>query len=126
VRADLGTIKFLGTEVVNAHPELKHWGVGSPAKVPLDDLVVARGTYDPLKRMRIDALYPIISGYDCQVALGYYLHLADPLQFRQLSATVAFSPYGVEGSERFHANVEFQTPNWKLTYWHNLSDVYDL
>jgi hypothetical protein len=32
----------------------------------------------------------------------------------------------VHGSERFHANVEYQTPNWKLTYWHNLADVYDL
>ena len=35
VREDLGTIKFLGTEVVNARPELKEWGIGSPAKVPL-------------------------------------------------------------------------------------------
>ena len=22
--------------------------------------------------------------------------------------------------------MEYQTPNWKLTYWHNLADVYDL
>ena len=32
-RDDLGTVEFLGTKVVNAHPELKHWGVGSPAKI---------------------------------------------------------------------------------------------
>ena len=36
VREDLGTVRFLGTEVVNTRPELKQWGVGSPAKVPLD------------------------------------------------------------------------------------------
>jgi hypothetical protein len=26
-------VEFLGTKVVNTHPELKQWGVGSPAKV---------------------------------------------------------------------------------------------
>ena len=30
---DLGTVEFLGTRVVKTHPELKTWGVGSPAKV---------------------------------------------------------------------------------------------
>jgi hypothetical protein len=126
VRQDLGTIKFLGTEVVNAHPELKEWGVGSPAKVPLDQLITDRGTYDPFKRMRFDAHFPIISGYGQKPAFGYYVHLADPLQFRQFSADVSFSPYHVEGGQRFHFDAEYQTPNWKLTYWHNLSDFYDL
>ena len=60
-------------------------------------------------------------------ALGYYFHLADPLQFSQLSATIAVSPFGrIKTRERFHLNVEYQTPYWKLTYWHNLADVYDL
>jgi hypothetical protein len=127
VREDLGTIEFLGTRVVNARPELKQWGVGSPAKVPLDHLITARGTYDPFRRMRFDAHYPITSGYDRSPALGYYFHLADPLQFRQFSASVAVSPFRkVHGSERLHVNLEYQTPNWKLAYWHNLADVYDL
>ncbi len=126
VREDLGTIEFLGTRVINAHPELKQWGVGSPAKVPLETLITQRGTYDPFQRMRFDAHYPIVSGYDRKAAFGYYLHLADPLQFRQFSASLALSPYKVKGGQRFHANLEFQTPNWKLNYWHNLADVYDL
>jgi hypothetical protein len=126
VREDLATIRFLGTEVVNARPELKQWGVGSPAKVPLDALITQRGTYDPFQRMRFDAHYPIVSGYDRKAAFGYYFHIADPLQFRQFSASLAFSPYKVRGGQRFHANIEFQTPSWKLAYWHNLSDVYDL
>jgi hypothetical protein len=125
-RQDLGNIHFLGTEVVNAHPELKQWGVGSPAKVPLDQMITARGTYDPFKRMRFDAHFPIVSGYAQKPAFGYYIHLADPLQFRQISASASLSPYHVRGGQAFHADVEYQTPNWKLTYWHNLADFYDL
>ena len=127
VREDLAPVHLLGTEVVKARPELKEWGIGSPAKVPLDDLVTARGFYDPTQRMRFDAHYPIVSGYDRKPAVGYYFHLADPLQFRQFSATVAISPFGqLKNSERLHLNVEYQTPYWKLNYWHNLADIYDL
>jgi hypothetical protein len=126
VREDLANIRFLGTEVVKARPELKQWGVGSPAKVPLDELITERGTYNPFKRMRFDAHYPIATSYDEKPAFGYYWHIADPLQFRQFSATLAVSPAGVPDGERFHANVEYQTPNWKLNYWHNLADFYDI
>ncbi len=126
VREDLAPIKFLGTLVVDTHPELKQWGVGSPAKVPLDQLITNRGTYDPFRRMRFDAHYPIVSGYGQKAAFGYFLHVADPLQFRQFSADVSISPYHVHGSERLHVDFEYQTPNWKLTYWHNLADFYDL
>ena len=126
VRDDLASVRFLGTEVIKKNPELKDWGVGSPAKVDLDSMVTQRGFYEPTQRMRFDAHYPIVSGYQRQPAFGYYIHVADPLQFRQLSASVAYSPFKVKGAEKFHANVEFQTPNWKLQYWHNLADVYDL
>ncbi|MEO6432937.1 MAG: WD40 repeat domain-containing protein, partial [Sphingomicrobium sp.] len=127
VKTDLANVRFLGTEVVKAHPELKLWGVGSPAKIPLDSLVRNRGFYTPTKRMRFDAHYPILSGYAQSPAFGYYVHIADPMQFAQLSASIAYSPLDkVKGGEKFHANVEYQTPNWHLQYWHNLSDVYDL
>src|SRR5438874_2412541 len=93
VREDLGTIELLGTRVVNTWPVLKTWGVGSPAKVPLDQLITARGTYDPLRRMRFDAHYPIISGYGQKAAPGFYFHIADPLQFRQFSDSLSLSHY---------------------------------
>ena len=127
VREDLAAVRLLGTEVIKAHPELKAWGIGSPAKVDLEPLITARGFYNPTDRMRFDAHYPIVSCYARKPAVGYYFHLADPLQFRQLSASIAVSPTGhFNTSERIHINAEYQTPNWKLNYWHNLADVYDL
>ncbi|MGH6728613.1 MAG: hypothetical protein ACREBK_00525, partial [Sphingomicrobium sp.] len=127
VREDLASVRFLGTDVIKAHPELKEWGIGSPAQVQLDELVTARGFYRPTRRMRFDAHYPIMSGYARKPAFGYYFHVADPLQFSQLSASIAVSPFGkLKTKERLHLNVEYQTPYWKLAYWHNLADIYDL
>jgi hypothetical protein len=126
VRDDLASVRLLGDEVIKANPVLKTWGVGSPARIPLDELVTNRGTYNPFKRMRFDAHYPMLSAYGQKPSFGYYLHIADPLQFRQFSADISVSPYHVDGGEKLHLDAEYQTPNWKLTYWHNLADFYDL
>ncbi|MEO6255525.1 MAG: hypothetical protein ABIO69_01820, partial [Sphingomicrobium sp.] len=127
VREDLGTIEFLGTKVVNAHPELKQWGVGSPAKIPLDQLITDRGKYRALERMKLAASYPMIQGYQKQLSPGYYLHFEDPLQFSQVSATLSVSPFGkMRTSDRLHAAIEYKSLSWELSYRHNGADFYDL
>ena len=126
-REDLGTIEFLGTRVVNTHPELKEWGVGSPAKIDLESRITERGMYNATKRMKLAASYPIVEGYKQKSTVGYFLHFEDPLQFHQLSAAFSLSPWGeTEDDERLHADIEYKTLNWNLRYWHNDADIYDL
>ena len=127
IRNDLGTVEFLGTRVVNTHPELKTWGVGSPAKVDLDARIKQRDMYHATERMKLSAAYPIVEGYKQKVGVGYYFHFEDPLQFHQLSAAVSISPFGeMPHSERLHADIEYRSLDWKLRYWHNDADIYDL
>ena len=127
VRDDLGTIDFLGHQTIVAHPELKSWGVGSPNKIDLDALITERGKYKPTERMRLAATYPIIEGYLGRPTTGYYFHFEDPMQFHQFDAALSVSPQGHAGlSDRLHADVEYRTQNWKLRYWHNDADIYDL
>jgi hypothetical protein len=126
-RDDLGTIEFLGTRVIRAHPELKSWGVGSPAKIPLDDLVTERGKYRATKRMKLAAAYPIIEGYQGQISPGYYVHFEDPMQFHQLDMTLSYSPWGpIPRRDRLHFSVKYKTLDWTLQYKHNGADFYDL
>ncbi len=127
VKNDLGTIEFLGTKLVHTHPQLKEWGVGSPAKIDLDARINQRSMYRATPRMKLAAAYPVVEGYKQEPALGYYFHLEDPLQFHQLSATVSVSPFGeMRDKERLHADIEYRSLNWKLRYWHNDADIYDL
>ncbi len=127
VREDLGTVSFLGTQVIRAHPELKTWGVGSPAKIDLEPLITARSHYNPGKAMKLAAAFPVVEGYLGRPTFGYYLHFEDPLQFRQLSGSFSVSPFGRgNASDRLHADVEYKTLDWKFRYWHNDADIYDL
>lgn len=127
VREDLGTVEFLGNRLVTAHPELKTWGVGSPAKVPLDQLITERGKYVPGRRMKLAAAYPVVEGYKGIPSLGYYFHFEDPMQFSQVNVTLGVSPTGnLRLRDRIHAAVEYKTLDWRFRWLHNAADFYDL
>jgi len=124
---DLGTIKFLGAEIAAKHPIVKQWAVGSPSAVPLDRLILERGKYRPRQEMKFASIYPVIEGYRGDVAAGVHAIFEDPLQFQQASATIGYSPgQGVPDDERLHVNLEYKTLKWRLRYWHNGADFYDL
>jgi hypothetical protein len=128
VREDLGTIEFLGTRVINTHPELKNWGAGSPAKVPLDELITSRGMYRAAQQRRFAATYPIVEGYQGAISPGWFFHWEDPLQFNQINASLSVSPFkhDMRDKDRFHAKLQLKTLNWDITYLHNGADFYDL
>ena len=127
VREDLGTIEFFGTRVINEHPELKQWGVGSPARIPLDEMITERGTYSPGGRMKLAAMYPIVEGYKKKASPGYFFHFEDPMQFHQINASISVTPYGdMRDKDRLHAKLQYKTLNWDLRYQHNGADFYDL
>jgi hypothetical protein len=127
VRDDLGTVDFLGTRVVSKHPELKQWGVGSPAKVPLDEIVTARRHYVPGARRKLAAAYPIIEGYKGAFSPGWFFHFEDPMQFSQINASVSISPFDdMRTRDRLHARLQYKNLNWDLKLLHNAADFYDL
>jgi len=127
VEQDLGTVDFLGTRVVNEHPELKQWGVGSPAKIDLDSMITARSKYNSTRRMKLAATYPILESYKKTAAPGWFFHFEDPLQFTQINASFSVSPFNhLPTKERFHADLELKSLNWDIQYRHNGGDFYDL
>ena len=127
VQQDLGTIDLFGTRVVNAHPQLKQWGVGSPAKIPIDELITARGKYDPGGRMKLASMYPIVEGYKGAISPGYFLHWEDPMQFKQINASISISPFDpMRMRDRLHVKLQYKTLEWDVKYQHNGADFYDL
>jgi len=124
---DVGSVKFLGAEIAAAHPIVKQWAVGSPASVPLDSLITERGKYVPNREMKLASIYPVVVGFQGDVAAGVHAIFEDPLQFHQVLATLAYSPESnVPDDERLHVDLEYKTLKWRLRYSHNGADFYDL
>jgi len=127
VQEDLGTVEFLGTKVVNERPELKGWGVGSPAKIDLDSLITGRSKYNSARRLKLASMYPIVEGYKGAISHGYFFHFEDPLEFNQINASFSVSPFNqLSTKDRFHAKVELKSINWDVEYRHNGADFYDI
>ncbi|MBV9330256.1 MAG: hypothetical protein JOZ55_01750, partial [Alphaproteobacteria bacterium] len=124
---DLGTIKFLGTETINKHPVMRTYAVGSPANVPIDQMITNRGEYIPRDEMKLDASYPVAQGYKGHVGVGWYLNFEDPLLFNQVQALFSISPAGdLKRWELLHADLSYHTLYWRIRYWHNEANFYDL
>ncbi|MBV9904957.1 MAG: hypothetical protein JO346_10305 [Alphaproteobacteria bacterium] len=124
---DLGNIKFLGAEVAAQHPIVKDWAVGPPSRIPLEQLITDRGFYKPEDELAFDGMYPIVAGYKGHLALGWHFQFEDPLQYDLLQANISVSPAGnITGGEWFHADVSYSDLYWRLKYWHNDADFYDL
>jgi hypothetical protein len=125
--SDLGNVKFLGTALADAYPIVKSWAVGSPSKIPFESMITARGSYHAEDELKFDGSYPVIAGYKGHIAAGWHVQFEDPMEYDQLSADLTFSPAGdLPQGEQFHGDVAFETLSWKIRYWHNWADFYDL
>jgi hypothetical protein len=124
---DVSAIRFMGTDVARKHSIVTQWGVGSPADVPIDDMITHEGLYVPHRELQGVGRYPIIEGYQGSVSLGYNLEFADPILFNTLTMNASYSPdRSLSASERLHADIEYQMMDWRFRYWHNNADFYDL
>lgn len=124
---DLGAIKFLGNEVIEEHPELKSWQVGSPGDIPLEKMVTKRDKYVPIRELGLESAYPVLQGYKKQVSIGWAFNFADSMQFNKLGITVDYSPaMSLPASERKHISIDLERLNWDFHIKHNGSDFYDL
>ena len=123
---DLGTVRFLGAEIAERYPVVTTWAAGSPANVPLDQLITERGRYVPRDEMRLGAMYPVVEGYRGQAAFGYHVQFEDPMQFNQLQATLSYSPDSPFDNQDWHFDLSYHTLKWRFEYRHNGADFYDL
>lgn len=126
-REDLEAARYLGQEVVEKHPVLESWNVGSPLKVDLEKVRTDAGIYHPGRYVHLASAYPVLEGYKDSIAAGYRLHFADPASMHSIVATVGVSPDGDLGSnERWHAAVRWDHWPWFVKAGHNATDFYDL
>jgi len=124
---DLGTITLLGNEIVQKHPIVRDWAVGSPADIDLDALITNRGKYVPNRELEFAGAYPIIEGYRDSLALGWSLYLQDPLMYDELRMDLSYNvDSSLDSSQRLHVDVDYKHIFWHFRYWHNDANFYDL
>ena len=133
---DVSSISFLGTEVVNKYPQLKEWQVGSPADIPLDELITKEEPYSSFRNLGLQSIFPIIEGYKDEFALGVNATFSDPIVLDSIDVSLSHSiDSDLPSGEDIHAKIEWrhvvtrQTPlsgTWRGVLRNNAADFYDL
>ena len=133
---DVSAISFFGTEIVRKYPELQDWQVGSPADIPLGEMITYDGDYSGIRKIGLESTYPIIEGYKDEIALGMNATFSDPLMLDRIDFSVSHSiNSSLPSSEDIHAILEWQhlvtraTPlsgKWTMSLRNNPAYFYDL
>lgn len=129
----LGSIKFFGEQVIERHPALADWQVGSPAEIPLEQLTIAEGQYDAVSNMRLESVFPVLEGYKSSIGPGLHATIGDPIGFNRLAVTASVSP-NQESGERGHVRIRHQYQridqllpgSWTTELTYNRADFYDI
>src|SRR5207247_2031204 len=110
---DVSAITFLGQQVIEKYPVLQTWAAGSPGDVPIESVVTRSGPYDPLKRLQVESMYPVVAGYKDVAAYGVYTRFSDPVQLNTATLSASYSPSGdIGASERIHLAAEYRRYDW--------------
>ena len=124
---DINPITFFAEQLVEEHPVIKTWNVGSPAKIPFDTMPKRTGTYRLAGGLRRESFYPIVQGYKSSPGVGLRLNLSDPLQLNRLHLSASYSPdTGLPSSERVHLAAAYERFDWRASGSLNNADFYDL
>ncbi|PWB72212.1 MAG: hypothetical protein C3F15_11435 [Holophagae bacterium] len=124
---NVAAITFLGNEIVKQHPVVKEWVAGSPADVPLDEMITGQGEYHGFKSVNLESIYPVVQGYKDSAAVGLRLNLSDPILFNRLNLTASYSPDGsLPSDERTHLELNYDRYDWRVALNYNHADFYDL
>ncbi len=123
---DVNAVKYLGQAVVEKHPIVREWVLGSPLEIEPDSLITYRGSYSPPRSLRVSAAYPIAEGYKDYVSYGMRFDLLDPVMLNALEFNVSYTPTErLPKDERFHFRFNYQYIYWTLTGSYNKADFYD-
>ena len=125
--ADVSAITFLGQQLVERHPVIKGWMVGSPAAIPFDPSQARTRAYRPVRSLGLESFYPIVEGYKNTAAPGVHFAFSDPIQLNRAGLTASYSPDGsLSAGERLHLRADYERREWKGRFRLNDADFYDL
>ncbi|MGD8636678.1 MAG: hypothetical protein PVI48_09435, partial [Gammaproteobacteria bacterium] len=130
---DVSAISFLGTRVIQAHPELAEWHAGSPAEVPLDELITGEGTYVPRENISLESVYPVVQGYKDSVGPGVHANFSDKVGFDRIGLTASVTPTK-SSNEQLHMYAkwrhqrldQFLPGAFTVELKYNYADFYDI
>lgn len=125
---DVAAIRFLGQAIVDRHPIVKDWMLGSPLDVEIDTTAFEPFDYRGLRDVRLGTVYPILEVYKDRVAYGVRLNFQDPMWLHGIDLTASYTPSpsgALADEETPHVTLKYDHWPWTIKGTVNRADFYD-
>ncbi len=140
-------IEFLGNATIEKFPVLETWElpIAKVQQINNDSLIIHKGKYEAGKLMKVNSAYPVLTGYKNFVGIGYTVNIGDPLSFKEIELSVAYTPkswvngiasesdstnMSLDDDEQFHfalsGKINRHTNTYTFSATHNQANFYDL
>jgi hypothetical protein len=123
----IGSITFLGEEIVKNHPIVTTWKLPPPSSVDLGPMIKRDGDYHPFGSVRMRSVVPAVLGYKNVGAYGLRASFSDSLDINRLALSASYTPnMATPKNERLHLKATYSYLDWTLHASLNNADFYDL
>jgi len=127
----LPAIDYFGQKIIDRNPQVTKWGLGTVQfgnHRNGDGSSLKKTAYSGISQLKFRSFIPIISGFQNQKVVGFYTHIADPLQNYDFTFEVGIPVHNRKtGNPKFHFKGKYEyNRQLKLAFEHNASSFYDL
>ncbi|MFZ0007657.1 MAG: hypothetical protein WAK94_05425, partial [Steroidobacteraceae bacterium] len=114
-------------QVAEKHPEVQSWVAPAPSSEPYDTQIVHQGPYTPARELSLEAVLPVVEGFENSAALGVSARFSDPVLLDWVALDTSYSPDdGLPSKERLHFSATGHQGDWTGGVAWNGADFYDL
>jgi hypothetical protein len=119
-------IRFLGQAIVEEHPVVKDWTLGSPREVNLDSLTIEAGDYSAFRNIQLTSVYPIVQSYKTRVAWGLRASFMERNALHLFDIDALYTPSeSLPDDEKGHVEATYLLWPWEFSFTYNRADFYD-
>ena len=125
----VSAIHFLGQEIVENHPIVMDWILPPPSQniIDVNSIKIGVSDYKPIRKLKLNSIYPIIHGYKDYVSPGVKININDPMKLHNIGIELSFTNNSLlKNDENVHASASYEFSDWAITGTYNGADFYDL
>ncbi len=126
--SELPAIKYMGERILDKSSKVLSWAVQTGEDTEAALKIRKEEQYSGLANLKLQTFIPVITGFQKQKVLGFFVHVGDPLFEQELTMEFGISPFNdMPSGPKYHFKGKYEyKKQYLLEYSYNGTDFYDL
>ncbi len=125
---NLTAIHYLGQRVLEKDKKVLNWAVHTKEDPSIETEDLPEESYNGLMNLKIQTFIPVITGFQKQKVLGFYVRIGDPLIHNDITLEFGYAPFDeMPMVPKYHFKGKYEyKKQYMIEFNYNATDFYDL